>query len=225
MRARAFEACLAHFSDVFMKGNAAYAIPAGQRIDPGAHAAVRRLHLLDRLVRRRRTARRHRLLHQQLAVRAAGRQPPDRRKRPVDRRQHHHAAGGHLRHGLVVRLAKGRRNPHGPIPATDPLGAWAATPSQRATLKYFWVVSALILVQILMGVVTAHYGVEGDGFYGIKISHILPYSVTRTWHVQIGIFWIATAWLAAGLFIGPLVSGKEPKFQASASTSCSAPCC
>jgi nitric oxide reductase subunit B len=29
----------------------------------------------------------------------------------------------------------------------------------------------------------------------------------------LGIFWIATAWLAAGLFIGPLVSGHEPKFQ------------
>ena len=72
---------------------------------------------------------------------------------------------------------------------------------------------ALILVQILMGVVTAHYGVEGDGFYGIKLAEILPYSVTRTWHVQLGIFWIATAWLAAGLFIGPLVSGHEPKFQ------------
>ena len=31
--------------------------------------------------------------------------------------------------------------------------------------------------------------------------------------MQLGIFWIATAWLAAGLFIGPLVSGHEPKFQ------------
>jgi nitric oxide reductase subunit B len=96
----------------------------------------------------------------------------------------------------------------------DPLGAWSATASQRATLKYFWVVSGLILVQIVMGMITAHYGVEGDGFYGLDISHTLPYSVTRTWHVQIGIFWIATAWLAAGLFIGPLISGKEPKFQA-----------
>ena len=64
-----------------------------------------------------------------------------------------------------------------------------------------------------MGVVTAHYGVEGDGFYGIKLAKILPYAVARTWHVQFGIFWIATAWLAAGLFIGPLVSGKEPKVQ------------
>jgi nitric oxide reductase subunit B len=100
-----------------------------------------------------------------------------------------------------------------PVPNADPLGSRRATPSQRATLKYFWVVSALILVQILVGVVTAHYGVEGDGFYGIKLSHVLPYSVTRTWHVQVGIFWIATAWLAAGLFIGPLVSGYEPRFQ------------
>src|SRR5581483_4823934 len=99
------------------------------------------------------------------------------------------------------------------LPASDPLGSWKTTPSQKATLKYFWTVSGLILVQMLMGVVTAHYGVEGNGFYGIDLAKILPYSVSRTWHVQLGIFWIATAWLAAGLFIGPLVSGHEPKFQ------------
>jgi len=64
-----------------------------------------------------------------------------------------------------------------------------------------------------VGIVAAHYGVEGGGFYGIDLSDILPYAVTRTWHVQLGIFWIATAWLAAGLFIGPLVSGVEPKGQ------------
>jgi nitric oxide reductase subunit B len=96
---------------------------------------------------------------------------------------------------------------------SDPLARWEATPSQRATIKYFWVVAALILVQMGLGVVTAHYGVEGDGFYGIPLAKYLPYSVARTWHVQIGLFWIATAWLAAGLFIGPLVSDREPKFQ------------
>ena len=99
------------------------------------------------------------------------------------------------------------------IPETDPLGQWVATPSQKATIKYFWTVSALILVQMLLGVITAHYGVEGDGFYGFPLSEWLPYSVTRTWHVQMGLFWIATAWLAAGLFIGPLVSEHEPKGQ------------
>ncbi|TWU25981.1 nitric-oxide reductase large subunit [Bythopirellula polymerisocia] len=98
-------------------------------------------------------------------------------------------------------------------PETDPLGQWEATPSQQATIKYFWVVSALILLQMLLGVITAHYGVEGDGFYGFPLSEWLPYSVTRTWHIQIGLFWIATAWLAAGLFIGPLVSEQEPKGQ------------
>ncbi|MCB9922264.1 MAG: nitric-oxide reductase large subunit [Planctomycetaceae bacterium] len=96
---------------------------------------------------------------------------------------------------------------------SDPLARWEATPSQRATIKYFWVVAALILVQMGLGVVTAHYGVEGDGFYGFPLSDWLPYSVSRTWHIQMGLFWIATAWLAAGLFIGPLVSDHEPKGQ------------
>ena len=50
-------------------------------------------------------------------------------------------------------------------------------------------------------------------FTASHLSKWLPYSVTRTWHIQLGLFWIATAWLAAGLFIGPLVSGKEPKGQ------------
>jgi nitric oxide reductase subunit B len=100
-----------------------------------------------------------------------------------------------------------------PPPEEDPLQTWSATPSQKATIKYFWVVAALLLVQMLLGVITAHYGVEGDGFYGIPLSDWLPYSVARTWHVQLGLFWIATAWLAAGLFIGPLVSEREPAGQ------------
>jgi nitric oxide reductase subunit B len=105
---------------------------------------------------------------------------------------------------------------HGPPPETpgdDPLLTAVATPSQRAVVKYFWVVAALVLVQILLGVVTAHYGVEGGAFYGIPIASVLPYTIARTWHVQLGIFWIATAWLAAGLYMGPAVSGVEPKLQ------------
>jgi nitric oxide reductase subunit B len=64
-----------------------------------------------------------------------------------------------------------------------------------------------------MGVLTAHYGVEGGGLYGIPLEQYLPYVVTRTWHTQLGIFWIATAWLAAGLFIAPYICGFEPKMQ------------
>ncbi len=99
------------------------------------------------------------------------------------------------------------------LPEKDPLLGLQPTPSMRATLKYFWVVAALIVAQVIMGVVTAHYGVEGSGFYGIPLAEWLPYSVTRTWHTQLAVFWIATAWLATGLFIAPAVSGHEPKFQ------------
>ncbi|MBU2500692.1 nitric-oxide reductase large subunit [bacterium] len=99
------------------------------------------------------------------------------------------------------------------LPGSDPLTALQPTPSMQATLKYFWIVCALFVVQIIAGVVTAHFGVEGTGFYGLSLDNLQPYSVARTWHVQLGIFWIATSWLATGLFIGPAVSGHEPRFQ------------
>lgn len=99
------------------------------------------------------------------------------------------------------------------VPERDPTLNTRPTPSMRATLKYFWVVGALVVTQMLMGIVAAHYGVEGGAFYGIPIDQVLPYSVARTWHTQLGIFWIATAWLATGLYIAPAVSGHEPKFQ------------
>lgn len=98
-------------------------------------------------------------------------------------------------------------------PPASPVANLAQTPSQRATLKYFIIVTFLILVQVVMGVVTAHYGVEGLGFYGIPLADWLPYSVSRTWHVQLAIFWIATSWLATGLYYAPTIVGKEPKFQ------------
>jgi nitric oxide reductase subunit B len=99
------------------------------------------------------------------------------------------------------------------LSATNPLRNEQMTPSQKATVKYFWIVSALLLVQVLMGVITAHYGVEGQAFYGIPLAKWLPYAISRTWHVQIAIFWIATSWLATGLYYAPAISGVEPKFQ------------
>src|SRR6185437_15952237 len=97
-------------------------------------------------------------------------------------------------------------------PASDPLAAVKITPSMRATAKFFWVVIALFLAQILLGAITAHYQVEKQ-FYGFEISKILPYSLTRSWHTELAVLWIATAWLGTGLYIGPAVSGHEPRFQ------------
>ena len=87
------------------------------------------------------------------------------------------------------------------------------TPSMRATTKYIWIVSLLILVQMVLGAITAHYGVEGDALFGLPIQDFLPQAVSRSWHVQLAILWIATSWLATGLYIAPAVSGVEPKFQ------------
>jgi nitric oxide reductase subunit B len=116
--------------------------------------------------------------------------------------------------GLVWWYSSQEKSPvHGPFPERDPFLGFKPTPSQQATIKYFVVVMALWAVQILMGVITAHYGVEGQGFYGFPLDKYLPYAVTRTWHLQLAIFWIATSWLATGLYVGPAVSGHEPKFQ------------
>ncbi|MCB1253864.1 MAG: nitric-oxide reductase large subunit [Austwickia sp.] len=107
------------------------------------------------------------------------------------------------------------REEHDPasIPENDPLLGYRSTPSQKATLKYFYVVGLLFVLQIAMGIIGAHYGVEGGALYGIPIDQILPYAVVRTWHTQLGIFWIATAWLATGLYVAPAVGGKEPAYQ------------
>ena len=99
------------------------------------------------------------------------------------------------------------------LPASDPMRGLKPTPSMRATLKYIWIVSLLILVQMVAGVITAHYGVEGGGFFGLPLDLILPQAISRSWHVQLAIFWIATSWLATGLYIAPAVSGQEPKYQ------------
>jgi len=212
IRAEAFESNLAHFSDVFSNGNADYAIPAGAVSDPD------RLHKLSAFFF--------------WTSWAASTNRPNDHVTFTNNWPHEPLVGNRPTgdsvvwtgvsiimllagiSGMAWWYAARRSEEEEPVaPKDDPLGRWEATPSQRATIKYFWVVSALILVQMLLGVITAHYGVEGDGFYGFQLSKWLPYSVTRTWHIQIGLFWIATAWLAAGLFIGPLVSEEEPKGQ------------
>jgi len=116
--------------------------------------------------------------------------------------------------GLMVwYYARRRDETNDAAPLKFPLLKEIQTPSQKATVKYFWIVSALLLVQVIMGVITAHFGVEGQSFYGIPLAKFLPYSISRTWHIQIAIFWIATSWLATGLYYAPAISGHEPKFQ------------
>ena len=35
----------------------------------------------------------------------------------------------------------------------------------------------------------------------------------RTWHVQLAMFWVATSFVAAGIFLAPMIARREPKHQ------------
>lgn len=87
------------------------------------------------------------------------------------------------------------------------------TPSQRAVPWYFLVVAGLFLCQGLLGGVNAHYHAEAGGFYGIPIAHWLPYNLSRMWHVQLALFFVAASFLAMGIFITPMIARREPKGQ------------
>jgi len=88
-----------------------------------------------------------------------------------------------------------------------------ATESQRGTIKYFVVVALLFLAQVLVGGATAHYRADPGSFYGIDLSAFFPSNIFRTWHLQLAIFWIATAYIAGGLFLAISLGEKEPKGQ------------
>jgi nitric oxide reductase subunit B len=87
------------------------------------------------------------------------------------------------------------------------------TPGQRKLGKYLLVVTLLFLVQALLGGVLAHYYAEGTSFFGLNLPALLPFNIAKGWHLQLAIFWIATAWLAMGLYAAPAIAGEEPKGQ------------
>ncbi len=102
--------------------------------------------------------------------------------------------------------------PEGGPASRNPLANVKLTPSMRQPPSIFgWLWANDRTGRT--GILTAHYAVEGQDLYGIPLAEIIPYSVSRTWHTQLAVFWIATAWLATGLFMAPLLSGKDPAYQ------------
>ena len=212
LRAKAFEHNLEHYSEIFSKGNEDYAIQKGAQSDPVKLRSLNAFFFWT-------------------AWASAANRPNDTisytSNFPSEPLVGNFPTSSSIVWtgvsvilliagiGAMVWFYAGFRKEHEgeDAPYSDPLIGAKVTPSQKATVKYFLVVSLLFLLQIVMGIITAHYGVEGGGFYGFPLADYLPYVVTRTWHTQLGIFWIATAWLAAGLYIAPYICGYEPKFQ------------
>jgi nitric oxide reductase subunit B len=102
----------------------------------------------------------------------------------------------------------------GALIARQGTGALAAvlTPSQRAVGKYLVLVILLFLLQTLLGGYLAHGFIASD-FFGMDFQKYLPFNAARTWHLQLAIFWIATAWVATGIYLAPALSGTEAKGQ------------
>jgi nitric oxide reductase subunit B len=87
------------------------------------------------------------------------------------------------------------------------------TPGQRATMKYFAIVALLFLAQTLVGGAVAHYRADPGTFYGFDLAAWLPSNLLRTWHLQLAIFWIATAYVAGALFLAAAIGGGDPAGQ------------
>ncbi len=87
------------------------------------------------------------------------------------------------------------------------------TPAQRACAWFFFVMAALFLFQALLGGASEHYRADLQSFFGIDLGRFLPFNIVRTWHVQLSIFWVSTSYLAAGIFLAPMISGREPRGQ------------
>ena len=86
-------------------------------------------------------------------------------------------------------------------------------PAQRATAWYFLVIAGLFLLQGMLGAANAHYHVEPGGFYGLNLGDLLPYNLSRMWHVQLALFFVAASYLAMGIFLAPMIARREPKHQ------------
>jgi nitric oxide reductase subunit B len=213
LRAEAFASNAAHYADVFAKGRPEYAIPAGTLTDPERQRALNAFFFW--------TAWACGTNRPDLAISYTQNWPHEPL---IDNKPTADAVIWSLFSFVLLLAGIGGMiwyfgslprdgEEQAAVPLRDPLLGDLPTPSQKATRKYFYVAAALLLLQIGLGAATAHYGVEGAGFYGLPLDKILPYSVTRTWHTQLGIFWIATTWLATGLFMAPAVGGHEPKGQ------------
>ncbi len=117
--------------------------------------------------------------------------------------------------GAVLYIYERYLNDPDQAPMDPVLAKFAAlTASQRRIGKYFLVVAAILLLQILVGSIMAHYYTDRTSFYGIEVDRFLPFNFLRDVHIQTPIVWIGLSWIGAGLFLAPAISGGEPNGQA-----------
>jgi nitric oxide reductase subunit B len=104
--------------------------------------------------------------------------------------------GWHRREAVAARAAA--------LPVSD---------AQRAALKFMAIAALLFFGQTLIGGGVAHYRADPGSFYGIDLARLLPSNLLRTWHLQLAILWIATAYVGGALFVAGMLGRSEPRGQ------------
>jgi nitric oxide reductase subunit B len=67
----------------------------------------------------------------------------------------------------------------------------------------------LFVAQTLAGAATQRYGADFSSFFGIYLDSWLPYNLVRAWQVQPALFWVATGFLAAGIFLVAMITRRR----------------
>ncbi len=168
---------------------------------------------------RRPPTRRRPLLHQLLAARTTRGQQTHRRQHRLERAVLIALLGGiGALFGVYGRYGDrlGWRGRQADTLSFRQPGEVALTPGQRVTAPFFFVVAALFVAQSLLGGASEHYRADLGSFFGLDLARLLPYNLTRTWHLQMALFWVAAAFLAAGIFLAP----SSPEGNHAARTAC-----
>lgn len=107
--------------------------------------------------------------------------------------------------------AQKAKNP--PLATTEAVDEFRPTPTQRACYKFFAVAALLLALQVFAGLLAISDFVNLFRPLGIDVNSIIPVTVSRAWHTQISILWIAMCWFAATIWVLPLVCRPEPPGQ------------
>jgi len=80
-------------------------------------------------------------------------------------------------------------------------------PTQRATYKFFVLAMIVFLVQIIGGVLAATDFVRP---FGVSMNDIIPFTVARSYHTLLQIFWFFMCWVGYTIFFLPRISKVPP---------------
>ncbi|MCC7413929.1 MAG: cbb3-type cytochrome c oxidase subunit I [Gammaproteobacteria bacterium] len=87
------------------------------------------------------------------------------------------------------------------------------SPTQRATYKFFALAAALLVLQIVAGVLTVHDFLGLTSIGGFDLRAVVPITVTRAWHLQLALLWISSCWIGASIFVLATASATQPRGQ------------